>query len=124
MRASTWTPLAIVYLVLAIVGGAVTWTFNVIAGMEGSSFIGDYFGSGPTVTSIVIDVLVAATVGAVFIIVEGRRQGMRRLWIYILCFGVAFAFALPLFLAMRERHLASKRAASKSGRADDDPRHP
>lgn len=107
MRASTWTPLAIFYLVLAIVGGAVTWTFNVMAGVEGSAFVGDYFGSGPAVTSIVIDVLVAATVGAVFIIVEGRRQGMRRLWVYILCFGVAFAFALPLFLAMRERHLAS-----------------
>ena len=27
----------------------------------------------------------------------------------ILCFGVAFAFALPLILAMRERHLAAER---------------
>ncbi|PPG36218.1 hypothetical protein C5E10_01485 [Pseudoclavibacter sp. RFBG4] len=124
MRASTWTPLAIIYLLLAIVGGAVTWTFNVIAGMEGSAFVGDYFGSGPAVTSIMIDVLVAATVGVVFIIVEGRRQGMRRLWVYVLCFGVAFAFALPLFLAMRERHLSSRRAASESGRADEDPSHP
>jgi hypothetical protein len=116
MRASTWTPLAIFYLLLAIVGGAVTWTFNVMAGMEGSAFIGDYFGSGPAVTSIVIDVLVAATVGAVFIIVEGRRQGMRRLWVYILCFGVAFAFALPLFLAMRERHIAAGRGRGAGNR--------
>jgi len=41
-------------------------------------------------------------------IFEARKLGMKRVWIYILLSGVtAFAFTLPLFLAMREKKLAA-----------------
>jgi hypothetical protein len=38
---------------------------------------------------------------------EARRVGMKRVWPYIVLSGVtAMAFTFPLFLAMRERHMA------------------
>jgi apolipoprotein N-acyltransferase len=70
-------------------------------------YLGDLFGSGPAVGSIGVDLLVVAIAGSVFIVVEARRLGMRRAWLYIVLSAVtAFAFSFPLFLAMRERRLA------------------
>ena len=102
-----WNGRAIAYLVLAVAGLIGTWTFNVLTVLEHRDFIGDWVGSGPAVTSLTIDILVAAVAAAVFMVAESRRIGMRRVWIYIVLMPlVAFAFAFPLFLAMRERHLA------------------
>ncbi|MFJ2552453.1 DUF2834 domain-containing protein [Microbacterium sp. NPDC087591] len=101
-----WTPLALFYLVLALAGLVGTWVFNVMAITQMTDFIGDLIRSGPAVSSITVDLLVVAIAGSVFIIVEARRLGMRRGWFYVVISGVtAFAFALPLFLAMRQRHL-------------------
>lgn len=83
-----------------------TWTFNAIAIVQMSDFVGDLLTSGPAVSSITVDLLVVAVAGAFFIIIEARRIGMKRGWLYVLVSGVtAFAFAFPLFLAMRQRHL-------------------
>ena len=101
-----WTPFALVYLVLAVVGLIGTWTFNVLAITQMVDFVGDLVGSGPAVSSITFDLLIVAIAGSVFIIVEARRIGMRRGWLYVVLSGVtAFAFTFPLFLAMRQRHL-------------------
>ncbi|MDZ8173104.1 DUF2834 domain-containing protein [Microbacterium xanthum] len=106
-----WTPLAIAYLVLAIAGLVITWTFNAIAIAEGNDFIGDLVSSGPAVSSITNDLLVVAIAGSILIIVESRRIGMRFAWLYIVGSAVtAFAFTFPLWLAMRERRLAARRA--------------
>lgn len=53
------------------------------------------------------DVLVSAVVVVVFILVEGRRLAMRRLWTPLLAISVGPSLALPLFLFLRERHLAA-----------------
>ena len=101
-----WTPLALVYLVLALAGLIGTWTFNVLAVVQMVDFIGDLVTSGPAVSSITIDLLVAAAAGSVFIIVEARRLRMRFGWLYVVGAGLtAFAFTFPLFLAMRQRRL-------------------
>ncbi len=64
--------------------------------------------SGPAVSSITVDLLVVAVAGGVFIVVEARRLGMRRAWLYIVLSGLtAFAFTFPLFLAMRQRRLTA-----------------
>ena len=52
------------------------------------------------------DVLVSGMVVMVFIFVEGRRLGMRRLWLPPTSLLVGPSLALPLFLLLRERHLA------------------
>lgn len=107
-----WNGRATAYLVLAVVGLIGTWTYNVVAIAAHRDYIGDWIGSGPAVLSLTIDVLVAAVASAVFMVIESRRIGMRRAWIYIVLIPlVALAFALPLFLAMRERCLASREAA-------------
>ncbi|MBN9210847.1 MAG: hypothetical protein BGO45_03940 [Microbacterium sp. 71-36] len=99
-----WTPLGLVFLALSIVGLVGTWTFNVFAVVQMVDFVGDLVSSGPAVSSITVDLLVVAVAGSIFILVEGRRQGMRHAWLYVVLSGLtAFAFTFPLFLAMRER---------------------
>ena len=57
-----------------------------------------------------MDVIVSSVVLWVFVFAEGRRLGMRRLWIYVICnLMVGVSLALPLFLLFRERALESKR---------------
>lgn len=105
-----WTPLAVIWLILAIVGLVGTWTNNVLAIIGKRDFIGDWVNSGPAVTSLTIDLLIAAVAGSIFMIVEGRRLGMKLGWLYVVGAGfTAFAFTFPLFLANRERTLAEQR---------------
>ena len=116
-----WNVRSTAYLVLALVGLIGTWTFNVVAITAHRDYLGDWISSGPAVLSLTIDILVVATASAVFMVIESRRIVMRRVWIYIVLIPlVALAFALPLFLAMRERHLATReieRGASAAGGA-------
>ncbi|MEV4667180.1 DUF2834 domain-containing protein [Microbacterium sp. LWO12-1.2] len=101
-----WTPLALVYLVLAVAGLIGTWAFNLLAITQMTDFLGDLVTSGPAVSSITVDLLVVAIAGSVFVIVEARRLGMRHGWLYVVLSGLtAFAFTFPLFLAMRQRHV-------------------
>lgn len=103
-----WTPLAIVYLVLSLVGLVGTFVFNAWTVVAGRNYFGDIVGSGPAVSSLSVDLLVVAVAGAIFIVVEARRIGMKRAWLYIvLSLVTAFAFTFALFLAMRERRLRS-----------------
>lgn len=103
-----WTPLAVAYLVLALVGLIGTWLFNALAIVQLRNYLGDLVTSGPAVSSITVDLLVVAVAGCVFIVVEARRLGMRRAWLYIVLSGVtAFAFTFPLFLSMRQRRLTA-----------------
>ncbi|MCS3433517.1 DUF2834 domain-containing protein [Klebsiella sp. BIGb0407] len=55
------------------------------------------------------DVLISGITVAVFIIVEGRRLAMRRWWWPLCALTVGPSLALPLFLLLRERHLAAVR---------------
>lgn len=101
-----------IYLLLAVAGLIGTWTFNVLAIVQMVDFIGDLVSSGPAVSSISVDLMVAAIAGSVFIIVEARRIGMRFGWLYVVASGLtAFAFTFPLFLAMRQRHLTREARA-------------
>lgn len=112
-----WSPLAIAYAVLALCGLVGTWIFNGIAIAQMNNFVTDLVTSGPAVSSITIDLLVVAIAGSVFIIVEARRLGMKRGWLYVALSGLtAFAFTFPLFLAMRQRHL--NRAATTAAAQD------
>ncbi|GAA1972778.1 DUF2834 domain-containing protein [Microbacterium pumilum] len=101
-----WSPLAFVYLGLAIAGLIGTWWFNVIAIIQLRDYVGDLVTSGAAVSSFTIDLLVAAIAGSIFIIVEARRLRMRFGWLYVVGAAItAFAFTFPLFLSMRQRRL-------------------
>ena len=54
-----------------------------------------------------MDVFVSTLSLWLFVFIEGRRQRMNALWVYILCtMLVGVSLALPLFLYFRERHVS------------------
>ena len=114
-----WTPLAIIWLALAVAGLGLCAYFNVLSVVQMRDFVGDWVGSGPAVSSLTVDLLVAAIAGSILIVVEGRRAGMRHTWILLpLSALTAFAFTFPLFLALRERHLAAARGEQQRRELD------
>lgn len=105
-----WTPLALTWLALAIAGLALSTVFNAMSVAQARNFFADWVESGPAVSSLTVDLLIVAVAGSILVIVEARRLGMRFGWLYLVVSGVtALAFGFPLFLAMRERHLAASR---------------
>lgn len=57
-----------------------------------------------------MDVFASAFALWLFVFSEGRRQGMKHLWIYPLCtLTVGVSLGLPLFLFLRERNLNKRR---------------
>ena len=105
-----------VFLVLAVLGLVGTGYFNI------QWFSGDHFDhsvdgflesafANSASSSFGVDLTVAFLAGAAFMCFEGRRIGMRMWWLFVVLSSVvAFAFALPLFLWARERHLATDTA--------------
>jgi EamA domain-containing membrane protein RarD len=94
------------YLSLSIVGLITAWTFNALAVFENANYVQAWFGSAVDWV-LSADLTVVAIAVVIFMFAEGSRLGMKRVWLYVVLSGVtAMAFTLPLFLAMRERHLA------------------
>ena len=93
------------FFVLSLIGLITAWTFNGLAVMRGENYIADGFTTNVDwVYSL--DLLIGGVAGMAFIVIEGRRLKMRRLWIYIaLAFVTAFAFVFPLFLGFRSLRL-------------------
>ena len=96
------------YLGLSIGGLATAWILNGMAVMGQADYLDAWF-SSPVDWVLSADLLIVALAGSIFMIIEGRRLGMKNLWLYIALSGVtAFAFTFPLFLAMRERKKSAK----------------
>jgi len=92
-------------MILAAVGLITAWVFNGIASVRGENYLEAWF-SSPADWVLSLDLLIVAVAGSAFMIVEARKLGMKRVWLYIVLSGItAFAFTFPLFLAMRERKL-------------------
>ena len=100
------------YLALAIAGGVLPWLANLdYMRQYGSSFDLGLFvqlaNANPAAQSLSRDLLVGASAITIWMVVESRRLQMRHLWIVLLSsVTIAFAFAAPLFLFLRERRLA------------------
>ena len=95
-----------VYFSLAAIGLVGTGWFNAqgIVNRQGNPFPAWF--ANPATSSLSVDLLVAASAASVFMVLEGRRLGMRWYWAYVLAaFVTAVGFTFPLFLAMRERQL-------------------
>ena len=101
----------IAYLGLAVIGLCATWFFNLrfMAESGGAFDVMAFVRAGyanSASSSLSNDLLVGCTAFLVWSFAEVRRLGMRRWWVYpVLTFGVAFAFAFPLFLFLRDRQL-------------------
>jgi len=95
-----------IYLALAVAGLISAWILNYLAVVNGENY-----GTAWTATAVDLvatyDLGIVAIAGVIFMFVESARIGMKRTWILVLLSGVtAMAFVFPLFLALRERHLA------------------
>ena len=61
-----------------------------------------------------LDVIVSSLALWLFVFSEGRRRGMKNLWLYVACnLAVGVSLALPLFLLFRERRLETEGKDSK-----------
>jgi hypothetical protein len=104
----------IVYLVLALAGAVVPWYFNIqhLLTSDIPFTPVTFVQSGlvtPMSSSLTVDFFIGSTAMLVWMGVEGRRLGMRRVWLYFVAtFAIAFAFACPFFMFMRERKLAAQ----------------
>lgn len=99
-------PLFWVYLILALAGLTTAWIYNFLAVMEGQDYLGAWTATAVDLV-LTYDLGIVAVAGAIFMLVEGKRIGMKRVWILIVLSGVtAMAFVFPLFLALRERKLS------------------
>jgi hypothetical protein len=93
------------YLVLAVLGAAGTWYHNLQ--YDGGDYLGAWF-ANPASSSAAVDVIVTAVVACLFYVREGLRLGLRWTLVLVpLTAMVALAFTFPLFLAVRERRLAT-----------------
>ncbi len=117
MQNPRYPRLALAYDLLALLGLLATWPFNAQYLLQGGSllpqaFFGTAFANALT-TAITLDIYIAALVFSVFTIVDARRCGVRRPWLYVLlCFCAGLAIAFPLYLARREQALAVSTPAS------------
>lgn len=99
-------PLFWVYLALSLAGLVTAWIFNYLAVMGGQDY-------GQAWTATAVDLVLTYDLGIVaialviFMFAEGKRLGMKRVWLLVLFSGItAMAFVFPLFLALRERKLS------------------
>ncbi|WP_336921392.1 DUF2834 domain-containing protein [Aquipuribacter sp. SD81] len=109
--------MVVVYAVLAVIGLAGTWFFNIRSMTAGEDYLAGWFGTAAS-SSAAADVLVAAVAACLFLLVEARRLGMRWAWVLVpLTLAVAVAFTFPLFLAWREVVLRRRAERSTPGAA-------
>lgn len=106
------SPLFYLYLVIGTAALILTWVH-----------IPSYMGSGvvdanvqfwkdalvnanPASTFLAVDILFLALAVEIWMVVESRRLGMKYVWLYIaIATFIGISFAVPLYLAMREKHL-------------------
>ena len=114
-------PVAWLYLGLAIAGAVLPWMANLdFIQRYGSSFDIGLFVSlanaNPAAQSLSRDLLIGASAITIWMVMESRRLQMRHLWVVLLsAVTIAFAFAAPLFLYLRERRLSEIAQATEAG---------
>ena len=103
--------LAYVYIAFAIAGAILPTLANIEfvqnygGGFDISKFI-ELANDNPASRSLSRDLFIGAGSVTIWMFSEARRLEMKNFWIVILTtFTIAFAFAAPLFLFLRERRL-------------------
>jgi predicted alpha/beta superfamily hydrolase len=97
---------AIFFFILAGFGLVTAWWFNALGIMQGENFLTAWF-TTPADWVVSADLLLSASAAIAFMIWDSRRIGFKRVWLLIaLGFASAVAFVFPLYLALRELHLA------------------
>lgn len=100
------------FLLLTIFGGGLTFYYAILGINENngkfnsidfitSTWIDNYYAK-----SLTFDFWTGTIAGTFFILIEGIRLKIKRIWLYlVLTIFVAYAFGFPLFLFIRELKL-------------------
>ncbi|WP_208301235.1 DUF2834 domain-containing protein [Mycobacterium sp. DL440] len=106
-----------VYAVIAVVALVGTWWNNIRYVTTESTSLIDFFQSGYVnyaSSSLTNDLLLFGLAAFVFMVVEARRIGIPKVWIYIVLSAViAVSVAFPLYLIRRQFVLAARRGLSR-----------
>lgn len=102
----------LIYLLLCIIGTILPWSqlgpWVMDNGLNLASLVNEVFSSRISAFAW-FDVIVSAVVVLLFVVVEGRRLGVRHLWApFVAMFTVGVSLALPLFLLLREIRLEER----------------
>jgi len=94
------------YLLLCIAGTLLPWSqfgpWLMDNGLNPALLVNEAFSTQISAFAW-FDVIVSAAVVLVFVVVEGRRLGVRHLWApFVAMFTVGVSLALPLFLYLRQ----------------------
>jgi hypothetical protein len=102
-----------IYAVIAACALAFAFGNTVAYFVAGEGGVLDFFAAGyvnHATSSLTNDLLLVALAAVVLTIVEGRRLGMRYVWVYVVAsFAIAVSVAFPLFLLARQLRLATTR---------------
>lgn len=110
---------AVFFFILAGIGLITAWWFNTLGIMQGQDFLAAWFAT-PADWVLSADLLITAAAAVAYMIWDSRRIGFKRVWLLVaLGFISAVAFVFPLYLALRELHLARAGAAGKDADAKD-----
>jgi len=104
------------YFALAFAGLVSTWTYNILAwqelgtGFTPTAFVMVGFQGSPLLGSLASDFWVGGIAATIWMLVEAKRLHMRFWWAWLpLTIFIAWAFAFPLFLGVREILLEKRR---------------
>lgn len=106
-----------VYALLALAGLVGPWYFNIRYALGGGSPTDipaalELAFANSVSSSLSTDLFIAYLAFALWAVLEARRIGIPRGWVYpLLGLCVSFAFAFPLFLYQRERHSAREESS-------------
>lgn len=103
-----------IYYVISALGLITALVLNGIASTTGADYLAAWFG---TVVDWVlsVDLLIIAFAVVTFMLVEAKRLGIKRVWLYFLASTfTAMAFTFPLFMAHREKKILEKKLAGGS----------
>jgi hypothetical protein len=98
-----------------LAGLVIPWYFNLqyMQQAQGAFDFTEFMAAAaanPAGQSLSWDLAIACVAGLLWIFFESKRLGLRFFWLYILlAFSVAYAFAFPLFLFVRQGKLESMR---------------
>ena len=96
-----------IYFILAILGLFLPYSlflpWILEHGLDFSLFFSE-FSVNAIAQTAGLDILVTTVILLIFIIFEGRKLGMKNLYLPLLATLIGIAFGLAVFLFMRERH--------------------
>jgi hypothetical protein len=104
-----------IYALAAIVALPATWINNIaFMTQPNNASFGDFIRAvyiNPAAASLTNDLLVVAGAASIFMFIEGRRLGIKYLWLYLVMSPlVAISVTFPLFLLARHIKLAQAKS--------------